>query len=683
MFGPTRVPPRPVYHLRALRPSAVPVRRALEARGEEELGTPGRMESGFGRDMSDLHLHTDEQWVGRDFSRIPVTSASQRDRAAKARPQLKAGTGRPLDPVVQSRMEALFSADFSTVRVQHDAVADGAARSRGARAFTYGENITFADGRYAPGRQDGSRLLAHELAHVLQQRAAAASGCSRPASAAGAGEAQATRIAEAALTGVRLAQRPVPALGPQFEEAAAGELEAEAEMLALLQASVGASDTVAQERRVDRLMAIVAAIPFWQAKSLAARLAKPAPDDRLATAFIHRLSRATRQLLLGRLEARAATEAAFYSQETDPRKDPKYVDNVLQEVRCWLVLADRYTVMFNGGTKVVVNADIDWTKTSTAVPIVDIQADEPKARAAVRQWQDVAVAGHYNRAVAFYRGPGGVVLPTWFSPETAPATYALIMGVNAQLRPEAQAIVEELRKIRNGMIVGAILGGVLRFGIRIAPGGGGFGGGGRAPVDPFGERVPETPGGKPADPVGTKPAEPVETKSTSGTGAAGKTGPEPAATTKPATAKGAASTPRAERVSELATEDPGRGTDKVTIREAKDAVTMEELGPEKGVKGPVRRANPARYPGEQGADFVDADGQLWDHKVAYPKTGEQGQSTIGSLNDLVADMEAELARGENIMLNHMLLNDTELTYLLRQIAKRGLSLARIRFIPPL
>lgn len=315
--------------------------------------------------------------------------------------------------------------------------------------------------------------------------------------------------AVSSMLGERASGRRAPVLARQPTDrsvkAGPAELEVEAEMLALLEASVAAGDTAAQKRRVDRLGAIVAGMPFWQAESLAARLAKPASGDRLAAAFAYRLSTETREVLIGRLLARAATKTQFFSPEQDPRKDPKYVDNVLDEVRCWLLWADRYTVVFTGGRKVVVNDDIDWKKTSTALPIVTVQRDEAAARAAVQEWHDVAVAGHYDRAVAFYHGPGGAVLPTWFSPETAPATYRLIMGVNADIRREAGAIEEEFRQLRNSMIVGAIVGGVLKVGIRIAPGGGGFRGGGGAPLDPIPDPIPDAPGAKPADPVGAKP----------------------------------------------------------------------------------------------------------------------------------------------------------------------------------
>jgi hypothetical protein len=67
-------------------------------------------------------------------------------------------------------MEYAFGADFSGVRVHTDPAAAASARSIGALAFTSGSDVVFDSGRYAPGTSEGRRLLAHELAHVAQQR---------------------------------------------------------------------------------------------------------------------------------------------------------------------------------------------------------------------------------------------------------------------------------------------------------------------------------------------------------------------------------------------------------------------------------------------------------------------------------------------------------------------------------
>jgi uncharacterized protein DUF4157 len=56
--------------------------------------------------------------------------------------------------------------------VHDDARAGESARAVAARAYTVGEHVVFAPGAYAPATGEGKALLAHELAHVAQQRAA-------------------------------------------------------------------------------------------------------------------------------------------------------------------------------------------------------------------------------------------------------------------------------------------------------------------------------------------------------------------------------------------------------------------------------------------------------------------------------------------------------------------------------
>jgi hypothetical protein len=79
------------------------------------------------------------------------------------------GAGRPLDPAVKTYMEPRFQHDFSGVRVHTDSNASESARALNARAYTVGDDIVFAPGQYAPETQGGRKLLAHELAHVVQQ----------------------------------------------------------------------------------------------------------------------------------------------------------------------------------------------------------------------------------------------------------------------------------------------------------------------------------------------------------------------------------------------------------------------------------------------------------------------------------------------------------------------------------
>lgn len=83
------------------------------------------------------------------------------------------GRGRPLRGSIRSRMESAFGRSFSGVEVHTDARAASLASRLNARAFTIGNHVAFGAGEYRPGTLVGDALMAHELAHVAQQSAAA------------------------------------------------------------------------------------------------------------------------------------------------------------------------------------------------------------------------------------------------------------------------------------------------------------------------------------------------------------------------------------------------------------------------------------------------------------------------------------------------------------------------------
>lgn len=98
-----------------------------------------------------------------------ATGTSPTTEAPQAVDEALAQHGRPLDTAAREFMERRFGYDFGHVRVHADAAATGSARSVGARAYTVGQDVVFADGEYAPHTTAGRLLLAHELAHVIQQ----------------------------------------------------------------------------------------------------------------------------------------------------------------------------------------------------------------------------------------------------------------------------------------------------------------------------------------------------------------------------------------------------------------------------------------------------------------------------------------------------------------------------------
>jgi hypothetical protein len=90
-------------------------------------------------------------------------------------PQVEAGIGRArgggraLPASVRQPLELAFGADFHRVRVHADGAADALNRVLNARAFTTGQNIFLRRGYFSPESSSGKELLAHELAHVVQQ----------------------------------------------------------------------------------------------------------------------------------------------------------------------------------------------------------------------------------------------------------------------------------------------------------------------------------------------------------------------------------------------------------------------------------------------------------------------------------------------------------------------------------
>jgi|GEM_PF-5572033 len=114
--------------------------------------------------------------------RAPATLAIRASVPAPAAPVMQAPVsvhaalrhpGDPLDRATRAFFEPRFHHDLRQVRVHTDASAAAAARDLGAAAYTVGRELFFAQGHYAPAAGPGRQLLAHELAHTVQQASGA------------------------------------------------------------------------------------------------------------------------------------------------------------------------------------------------------------------------------------------------------------------------------------------------------------------------------------------------------------------------------------------------------------------------------------------------------------------------------------------------------------------------------
>lgn len=108
-----------------------------------------------------------------EVSRKAMSGGSTVEGKAKDQIESIKGGGKPLSPSTRSYFEPRFGRDFSDVRVHTGQQADKAARSINAEAFTHGTDVVFRSGAYDPDSDRGRGLIAHELAHVVQQGAAA------------------------------------------------------------------------------------------------------------------------------------------------------------------------------------------------------------------------------------------------------------------------------------------------------------------------------------------------------------------------------------------------------------------------------------------------------------------------------------------------------------------------------
>jgi hypothetical protein len=86
------------------------------------------------------------------------------------------GGGNRLHTGVAGQVGGAYGQALGDVRVHHDDHAAALSRAVAARAFTVGNDIFFGAGEYRPDSAGGRELLAHELAHVVQQRGAPNTG---------------------------------------------------------------------------------------------------------------------------------------------------------------------------------------------------------------------------------------------------------------------------------------------------------------------------------------------------------------------------------------------------------------------------------------------------------------------------------------------------------------------------
>jgi hypothetical protein len=155
------------------------VMRMPEPRAVKELSAPRDTPPQIQRMCSECEEELQRQPLSGESGGAPAfedqgSPETTSDVSHLMRAQVNAlrGGGQPLPTSVRNFFEPRFRADLSHVRIHTDARAAESARAINAAAYTTGRDIVFGASRYAPERTEGQRLLAHELTHTIQQRAA-------------------------------------------------------------------------------------------------------------------------------------------------------------------------------------------------------------------------------------------------------------------------------------------------------------------------------------------------------------------------------------------------------------------------------------------------------------------------------------------------------------------------------
>ncbi len=111
---------------------------------------------------------------GREHESLQMKPVGSGDLGQTAVPpvvdEVLSARGQPLDTAARVFMESRFGHDFSRVRVHTGENAAVSTKAVGALAYAYGSDVIFGAGQYSPHTYEGRRLLAHELAHVVQQQ---------------------------------------------------------------------------------------------------------------------------------------------------------------------------------------------------------------------------------------------------------------------------------------------------------------------------------------------------------------------------------------------------------------------------------------------------------------------------------------------------------------------------------
>ncbi len=227
-----------------------------------------------------------------------------------------AGTGSPLEPMLRKDMEQRFGHDFSRVRVHSSAAARQSAAEIDARAYTVGQDIVFGASQYFPQSFTGRRLLAHELAHVVQQ-----SPVGRPGTGAFADFRTLRRQAAAAPVGKQQANRKIARVERYWHSPSARVIfeDGSTEAVTFIDGA-GLDMPAAPGQRYERVVDVT----IDRTSPIRPHLELAAPGKGSRVPVETRLAPADR---IARLPARARRQVAdAFLDDTDNESDPQQME---------------------------------------------------------------------------------------------------------------------------------------------------------------------------------------------------------------------------------------------------------------------------------------------------------------------------------------------------------------------
>jgi hypothetical protein len=121
-----------------------------------------------------------QRMAGNESVSALLGHQEEEEQPSPVRDVVGSGGGSPVEPGARSFLEDRMSADFSDVRVHTGGKADESARAINAQAYTVGTDVVFRSGAYQPETPGGRHVLAHELAHVIQQKSGPVAGTPAP-----------------------------------------------------------------------------------------------------------------------------------------------------------------------------------------------------------------------------------------------------------------------------------------------------------------------------------------------------------------------------------------------------------------------------------------------------------------------------------------------------------------------